>query len=290
MSESSSARRDDTARTLARLFGTFHNISYYAPEMKAFADLGLPEFWRAYMAYRSAPMGAVPASVVQSTFYNFAPTFVEAAVPSAWETTNPAEALALRDDCIGQALHRALPDVQTAMLDEISQLALDPILRCEAGARPLFAAHRELPLPADPLLRVWHVSTLWREHRGDGHNLALAAASIDGIECHVLLAAKGVGTQETITKIRGWSQAEWQAAQARLVDRALLGSDGGFTEAGRQLRDDIEHHTDRLSAAPRELLGADQASRVIELMTPLVGQLVDSGAVAGRWPPPKPPK
>jgi hypothetical protein len=276
--------RDGTARTIAKLFGTFHNISYYAPEMKAFADVGLPEYWRAYIAYRSAPMGRVPASVVESTFYNFAPAHVQAAVPSAWDTTTLDQVLALRDRCIDRALHRALGDVDEDILLEASDLALAPILACEAGARPLFAAHRELPVPESPLLRLWYAATLWREHRGDGHNIALASAGIDGIECHLLLAAKGVGEQAIIEKIRGWSSADWDAARARLADRELLTASGEFTDRGRQLRADIESHTDELAAPPRLLL-ADGTDRVIALLEPLVGELITSGSVPGRWPP-----
>ncbi len=280
--------RDGAARTIAKLFGTFHNISYYAPEMKAFADVGLPEYWRAYMAYRSAPMGRVPASVVESTFYNFAPAHVQAAVPSAWDTTTLDQVLELRDQCIDLALHRALGDVAPDLLLEASDLALTPIMACAAGARPLFAAHRELPIPETPLLRLWFAATLWREHRGDGHNIALASAGIDGVECHLLLAAKGVGDQAIIEKIRGWSSADWDAARVRLVDRDLLTTSGEFTDQGRQLRADIESHTDQLAAPPRLLLG-DDTDRVIALVEPLVGQLISSGSVPGRWPPKTPP-
>ena len=56
-------------RDLARVF-TFHNVSYYAPEIKAFVDAGMRGSWMAYFAYRAAPMGAVPAEVVMATFYN----------------------------------------------------------------------------------------------------------------------------------------------------------------------------------------------------------------------------
>ncbi|MBT6443802.1 MAG: hypothetical protein HOK58_02305 [Acidimicrobiaceae bacterium] len=278
-----------SARRLAKLFGTFHNISYYAPEMKAFADLGLPEYWRAYMAYRSAPMGIVPPSVVEATFYNFSPSHVQAGIPSAWSTTNPAEVLALRDRAIAAALHRGLgdaPDVH--QIAEAADLALPPILACEAGARPLFAAHRELAVPEDPIMRLWFACTLWREHRGDGHNIALAAAEIDGIECHVLLAAKGVGTKEIIGTIRGWSSTAWDQAEQRLIARGLVTATGTFTDAGEAVRSEIEAHTDRLAGAPRALLG-DDTDRVLELLEPLVGQLIGSGAVPGRWPPPKVP-
>lgn len=281
-----------TARAIAKLTGTFHNISYYAPEMKAFADLGLPEYWRAYMAYRSAPLGVVPASVVTSTFYNFAPRRVEEALPSAWHSTTPAEVMAMRDRCIGDALHRALDGLDgaaTAPVDEAAHLLLEPIMSVEAGARPLFAAHRDLPAPSDPLMRLWFACTLWREHRGDGHNIALAAAEIDGIECHVLLAARRVGDQATITKIRGWTSDEWQAALVRLVERELLTPSGEYTTAGSDLRADIEQNTDDLAGPPRHLLG-DGVERVIELLEPLVATLIESGTVPGRWPPPKPPR
>jgi len=274
-----------TTRALAKLFGTFHNVSYYASEMKAFGDSGLPEYWRAYMAYRSAPMGQVPASVIQSTFYNFAPAVVEAAVPSAWETTTPAAALALRDECVSQALRRGLPQVEPDVVDQISALALPAILQVDAGARPLFAAHRELPLPDGPLLRLWHCATLWREYRGDGHNLALASANVDGIECHVLLAGKGIGDRQIIEKIRGWNQDEWERAHLRLVDRGLLEPNGDMSEHGRELRNDIELHTDQLAAPAVDALGTSAGQHVQELLGPLVAELIENGLVAGRWPP-----
>ncbi len=277
------------ARALAKLTGTFHNISYYAPEMKAFAELGLAEYWRAYFAYRSAPFGVVPAEVVEATFYNFAPERVREAIPSAWDTTTPADVLSFRDRCIADALGRALPAHDSALVNEAAELALPPILATEAGARPLFAAHRALPIPDQPLLRLWFACTLWREHRGDGHNIALAAADIDGIECHVLLAARGVGDQATIGKIRGWSLADWTSAIDRLAERGLLTAAGDLTPAGRQLRSDIETHTDRLASRPRVDLGESGTERLIELIEPMVGELISSGSVPGRWPPPRPP-
>jgi len=276
---------DKLGRRLAKALGTFHNVSYYAPEMKAFADLGLPQYWRAYMAYRSAPMGIVPWPVVASTFYNFAPVQVQAGIPSAWGSTTPDEAMALRDDCISRALLSALGDVDPDLLEEAAELALRGIASCEAGARPLFAAHRELAAPTEPLMRLWFGCTLWREHRGDGHNIALAAAEIDGVECHVLLAARGIGDKDVIRKIRGWSEAEWDAALDRLVTRELLTAKGEFTPAGRELRSEIERHTDRLAAPPLDELGAGDAERLADIVEPLVGQLITAGVVAGKWPP-----
>jgi hypothetical protein len=275
------------ARSLARLLGVFHNISYYAPEMKAFADVGLPEYWRAYMTYRSAPMGRVEPSVVAATFYNFAPPVVASALPSAWDSVTPQQAISLRDDCIDRALRRALGDmIHADEVVEAAELALAGIDGTSNGARPLFASHADLPVPDEPHLRLWHASTLWREHRGDGHNLALAAADIDGLECHVLLAAKGVGGQEIIEKIRGWSLPQWQAAQKSLAERGILDIAGGYTDAGKTVHDGIESQTDDLAREPRERLGPIRANRLTELMGPIVGRLIASGAVPGRWPPP----
>jgi hypothetical protein len=272
---------------LARLVGVIHNISYYAPEMKAFSDVGLPEYWRAYIAYRSAPLGVVPAGVVAATFYNFAPRVVASAIPSAWEGVSPAEAIELRDRCVERALVRAWGDeIASAELAEAAELAWRAIDGCEGGARPLYAAHGELPVPEEPHRLLWHACTLWREHRGDGHNIALAAERIDGVECHVLLAAKGVVDREVIEKIRGWGSQEWDDAMERLRERSLLDARGGFTTGGRALRNAIEDRTDELCREPRDRLGPDGTGRLIELLSPLVDRLVASGSVAGTWPPP----
>lgn len=279
-----------TARSLARLTGTLHNLVYYAPEMKAFGDLGLREYWRAYVAYRSAPMGEVSAGTAGAVFYNFAPGVMAAALPSAWDATTPHEVLELRSRCIDGALRRALGlPLDSDTLVEAAALARAGIDDTDASGRMLFAAHTELAWPSEPHLALWHACTLWREHRGDGHNIALAAAGIDGLECHLLLAAKGVASQRIIEKIRGWSPDEWEVAKQRLIVRGLLEGDGSYTSEGEALRNRIEAHTDELSAEPRDRLGSARSQRLIELLNPIVADLIETGAVAGRWPPPEDP-
>lgn len=282
---------DDKAigRALARQLGLIHNIAYYSREMADFERLGLPEFWRAYVAWRCAPLGAVGPRAATAVLYNFAPAMVGDALPSAWETTSPAEVLALRDDCLRRALARGLAEFEAgALVDEAIQLAREGIDGAHAAGRALFAAHADLEWPADRELALWHACTLWREHRGDGHNIALAAAEISGIEAHVLLAARGVGNAETIEQIRGWTPVEWTGAVERLAARGLVTADGGPTDAGIDFRREIERHTDRLAAEPRQRLGAQAAARLVEVTAPIADHLVEVGAVAGRWPPPKP--
>jgi hypothetical protein len=274
-------------RTLARLCGTYHNISYFAPEtLAAFTAAGVPRYWHAYLGYRSAPMGRVPAAVVVACFYNFSPRRVNPAIPSIWEHISPQEAIAIRDRSVDRALRRVLgdgvigTDVMTA-----ATLTRAAVEGCDMVGRPLFAAHTELPWPDEPHMQLHHACTLWREHRGDSHNIALAAAEVDGIECHVLLAGTGVTNGRVIEKLRGWSDEEWSAARRRLVDRGLIDEAGLCTDGGRDLRAAIEAHTDRLALEPLRRLGDDGARELIDALDPIVTRLVDTGAVAASWPP-----
>ncbi len=134
-------------------------------------------------------------------------------------------------------------------------------------------------------MQLHHACTLWREHRGDGHNIALAAAGIDGIECHVLLAGTGVTSARVIEKLRGWSADEWDRARIRLIDRNLLDERGLCTDRGHECRAAIEAHTDRLAAEPLRRLGDEGTGQLLDALDPIVGRLIEIGAVAARWPP-----
>jgi Helix-turn-helix family len=50
----------------------------------------------------------------------------------------------------------------------------------DCAGRVLGAANAALPVPDDPLARLWQAATVLREHRGDGHAAALVAAGVDG--------------------------------------------------------------------------------------------------------------
>jgi hypothetical protein len=52
----------------------------------------------------------------------------------------------------------------------------------------MYAALRAVPIPADPVTRLFHAASLLREHRGDGHIAALMVERVGGLEAHVLLA------------------------------------------------------------------------------------------------------
>ena len=273
-------------RDLARVFTAFHNVTYYAPEINTFTDAGMRGWWMAYFAYRPAPMGPVPAEVVIATFYNFAPRMVQRAVPAVWDVMAPAQIIALRDQLVDQALRRVLADhLTTPELAEAAQLGREAIEGCDMAGRPLYAAYTTLPWPDEPHRMLWHACTLLREHRGDSHNIALAAAEIDGVQAHVLMAAHGHGNKASILPIRGWNAEEWDTGVVQLVERGWLHDDGTFTTPGRAERREIERHTDRLVAEPFRRLGPQQAQRFVDLMVPYV-DLLHSAGIVSQWPPP----
>ena len=62
-----------------RTLEPYHGAIYFAAEAREeYAKLGIDERMVGYFASRSAAMGAVPAPVVQATFFNFDPGLVRA--------------------------------------------------------------------------------------------------------------------------------------------------------------------------------------------------------------------
>lgn len=277
------------ARELARVFAPFHNAVYFTPEADAFRELGVVNWWMAYFAHRSAPLGRATAEVVVATFYNFAPRMIRRAIPAVWSAITPAQALEMRQEIVRRAFARLLPDqIRSAEMAEAAGLARRAIEGCDLAGKVLYAANAALPWPEDPALALWHACTLLREHRFDGHNIALAAAGLDGIEAHVAMAARGRAVRDQILPIRGWTEAEWDAAERRLMDRGWLHPDGTFTDAGRAGREEVEQHTNRISAEPARRLGPDGIRRLQDLMGPWLQILHEQGGVPGRWPPERP--
>ncbi|MEM9654846.1 MAG: hypothetical protein AAGA65_22330, partial [Actinomycetota bacterium] len=279
-------------RRLARAAETVHGLSYYGSEINRFTEDGFRGWWHAYFAYRLAPLGPVNARTATAVFYNFAPRMVERAVPGVWDVLTPGAVLARREELVGQVLTRVFGDgTHHETLTEAADLATEAVSRLNLEARPLAAAHVALPQPAAADLpvvtdakRLWHAATVWREYRGDSHNIALAAAGIDGPSSHLLMIAKGRGNREVIGRIRGWTDPEWNRAAAELRERGILAPGDRFTEHGSAFRDAIETTTDRLSAAPVATLGVERAERLFALMRSLSEFLTARGEVAGVWP------
>jgi len=164
-------------------------------------------------------------------------------------------------------------------LVEAAGLLRSVVADLEPAGRPLFGAHASLSWPGEPLAVLWQAATLVREHRGDGHVVALVANELDGCEAHVTLVATGALSEETLRPNRGWSEEEWAAARRRLHDRRLVDEGGQLTADGVALRSSVEDLTDALASGPADALGSEGMARISELLEPMVGAVVDGGGV-----------
>ncbi|MEW2135035.1 hypothetical protein AB0892_00250 [Streptomyces sp. NPDC005409] len=261
-----------------------HSTVYFSPDTaKEFAALGITDPVAVNLAHRSAAMGAVGAGVVTAAFYNYRHDLVARHLPAVWDTATPEQALAARLRTADSTLRRLLGDetIASPELAEAADLALRATEACTRHARPLYAAHADLPVPEEPHLRLWHATTLLREHRGDGHLAALLLADLDPLEALVSHTATGKGmTPKWLKAIRGWEQSDLDAAAERLRERGILDADGELTEEGKAVRGRLEADTDRLDAAPYEHLGEQGLARLHELG----GGLVMKAFAAGAFP------
>src|SRR5262245_51163670 len=76
-----------------RLYSPLWLTTVFSPDVDAeFEAIGLQPLER-YFATRVAPVGAVSASVVVATFFNFSPAAVEVTIPQIWERFTPGQLL-----------------------------------------------------------------------------------------------------------------------------------------------------------------------------------------------------
>ncbi|MEV4918754.1 hypothetical protein AB0K47_18295 [Streptomyces tirandamycinicus] len=261
-----------------------HSTVYFSPDFAGeLARIGVEDPRAAYFAGRAAALGAVGPGTVAATFYNFSHELIAQHLPAVWDTASPAAVLDARTRAVDATLRRLLGEdaVASPEMAEAARLALRATEACTRHARPLYAAHADLPVPEEPHLALWHAATLLREHRGDGHLAALLSAGLDPLEALVSHTATGKGmSPRWILASRGWRRADWEAASDRLRERGLLDGDGELTEAGTALRAELEEHTDRLDRGPYESLGAAGVERLTELGR---GFLI-AAAAAGAFP------
>ncbi|WP_308252128.1 hypothetical protein [Pseudonocardia sp. KRD291] len=269
---------------IARRLEPLHAMVYFAPEAEPrYTEAGLEPGRMGYFAGRAAPMGAVSASVVTATFYNFSGELVASAVPKAWTLADPATLVAARFEIVDAALRRLLGDdgVASPEVAEAAGLARTAAEAVTPDGRPLAAGHLDLAWPDAPHLVLWHALSILREHRGDGHVALLVEAELSGLEALLTATATGTGFVPGFARAsRGWSREQWAAGIAGLRERGLLDPDAELelTAAGEKLRDRIEDDTHRLGGPPWSALGAEGAARLGELGAGLVRTALTNGA------------
>ena len=264
------------ARRMFELVEPIGVIPYAADEPnEAMFALGFTNYWDTYFAGRAAPLGVVPAEVVDALFYNFAPGEVARHIPKVWRTTTPEAAIAARQMGCAKALRRILGErVDSPAFARAVQLLTKAAVSAPLEGRPMYAALLAIPIPEDVVARLFHAASLLREHRGDGHIAALVVDGIGGLEAHALLALAMGMPAERFGRLHHLPPTQIAAVIDGMRRRGLVGDDGWLSDEGRAVTQRVEERTDDLAAAPYECLTPDELAELQLALEPLAELLV----------------
>jgi len=233
-------------RTFWQAIEVIHDVVYFAPDAKQrYEAIGLKGYWMGYFASRSAALGTPAPEVVVALFHGFAPRMVHRALPDAWSMGSRDEVLTTRYDLARDTLAPGLAD---ADVERLTKELTTIWTSLDFAGKGLAAAHASLPMPDDPVGRLWHAATILREYRGDCHVAILTAAGLDGAAANALAVADG-RVPERQREMRGWTEDEWAEAYERLRQREWTDEHDAITGTGKVARAQIEDATDRVSAS-----------------------------------------
>lgn len=229
----------------------------------------------AYFTARGAVLGQVRATVVAAAFAVFNPAVVVPLVTEGWLRTDAATIWAAREaGAVAQLRRLATPEpAAAATVAEVLLHAAEPL---PLAGRALFAGQRELPVPDEPVARLWRAADLWREYRGDSHIVAWSAEGLDPVEIGLLGDLYWGLAPRQHTGGRGWTTDELAAGEQRLRDRGLLAGDDLLTAAGFAVRERIEARTDELVAPALQRIG-DRLDEVVATLRPWGEAIVRGG-------------
>ena len=143
--------------------------------------------------------------------------------------------------------------------------------------RPLDAAVRTLPLPTEPMARLWHGANLLREHRGDGHVAALVTLGIGGTEAYAWHALRRHASR-AVRRVSHLPLSPAGGGRRRDAHPRPISVNGWLTAAGRQPKERVETFTDELAAPAYDILEPDELDHLIEDLEPLAAVLIAAGS------------
>ena len=178
------------------------------------------------------------------------------------------------------ALRRILGDlVGTPGLARAAELLARASTSAPTEGRVMYAGLRSLPMPEEPVARLWHAANMLREHRGDGHIVALVSERVGGTEAHVLSALDmGIHPAESFGRVHHLPTARLAEVMGGLRDRGLLDPSGHLTDAGRATKSRVEALTDLLAEAPYDVLEQAELDLLIASLEPISRRLAASGS------------
>ncbi|HJQ43448.1 MAG TPA: hypothetical protein VJ831_10220 [Jatrophihabitantaceae bacterium] len=276
----------ERARRLANALEPVVGQVYFSPEChKEYEGLGfsaspaevdgvaMPD-GPAYFTSRGSVMGQVPGELVAAAFAVFNPEIVLPCVQMGWSLTDAPTICAARDrGAIGQ-LVRILGEKPDGV-DRANVLLAKAVEPLRPEGKPLFSGVLSLGLPGSPIGDLWRRGDQLREFRGDAHTAAWTAAGFDATEIGLLTELFIGVPPRSYIRSRAWSDAQLDAADARLEARGLF-KGGQFTDAGRAAREDVERATDRQMRPTIEALG-DDFDELIGIIGPMSERVRDAG-------------
>ena len=265
------------ARALGGALEPFVGQVYFSPEChQRYVALGfaaspgemngvaMPEMV-SYFTSRGSLMGQVPGELVAAAFAVFNPVVVIPAVTAGWAITNAATVCAARRDGAVAQLQRIL-GAHPAGVDKARGIFERAVGVLRPEGRPLFAGTLSQSVPDDALAACWHFGDMLREYRGDAHTAAWISAGFDATEIGLMTELFWGLPLKSYSRTRGWSEDDYRAGIDRLTSRGLI-SDGAFTPAGREARENVERATDDQMRGTLTTMG-DDLDRLLALLTP----------------------
>jgi hypothetical protein len=219
-------------------------------------------------------MGQVPGEIVASAFAVFNPEIVVPCVQQGWALTDAATICEARTRGAVAQLVRILGEKPDGIdrVNELFEVAVAP-LRPEG--KPLYAGVVAQGLPGDPMGDFWRRGDQLREYRGDAHTAAWTTAGFDATEIGLITELFWGLPMRTYVRSRAWTDAQLDAAEARLEARGLL-KDGDFTDKGRSVRGQVELDTDAQMRPAIEAL-ADDFDELVGIVEPWSAAVREAG-------------
>jgi hypothetical protein len=250
---------------------------YFAPEChKAYAALGFDDSTRevngvampdgpAYFTSRGSILGQVPGDVVAAAFGVFNPEVVVPCVELGWSRTDATTIGEARTEGAVEQLRRVLGDGPDG-LERVNELLARAVEPLRPEGRSLYAGLHARGVPDEPLAAMWRRCDMLREFRGDSHIASWVSAGLDATEIGLLTELFWGLPLRTYSRTRAWTTEQFDSATERLESRGLV-ADGAFTPAGRELREDIEVHTDAQMRPTLDTLG-ENLTELCERLAP----------------------
>ena len=215
------------------------------------------DFFDGYVWGRAAALGAdVATPVVVSAFGVFNGALLGPVYEHGRSVSSRPAVLASRSSGAAAGLRDATSGIDENMISTVGASLLAALSTLEPGPRHLFGALQALPVPDDPYGRLWRAAELVREHRGDTHLAACAAAGLDMAEMNVLTEVWLGYPVGEYSSTRGFDPASLASAVESLAGRGWMTDGGVLTSAGRAARDAVESATDVGQARLVEAIGA----------------------------------